>query len=54
MTIATITLDRLDSPDFPETEVERLQDIIVSGLYEHFGTFNDAARAQAEHRYGQK
>ena len=52
MTIATIQLDRPDAPaDLDHAGIDRLTDHVFRTLHGHFQGYDDAARAQAEHRY---
>ncbi len=52
MTIATLSFDRTDAPaDLDDAALDDLRDNVIAALNRYFPTFNDAAFAQAEHRY---
>ena len=52
MTIATLSFDRTDAPaQLGDTALDVLRDNVIEALGRHFESFNEAALAQAEHRY---
>ena len=52
MVIATLTFDRTDAPAaLSDAELDNLRDNVIGALERIFPSYNDAALAQAEHRY---
>ena len=50
MQIATVSFDRGDeAPDWTQTDIHRLQEVVMAVLRRHFGGYDRAAVAQAEY-----